>query len=95
LNATGAPSGLGNGDVLITLTARANVTSTCSNQGGNEAPGQNPAPITVSGSEATSAVRTGATTSGHHSAHRVVHVLAGDERRQRARVDGQLHQLMT
>jgi len=47
LAVSGALSGLGNGDVLVSITATANVTSTCTNQGGNAAPGQNPAPTTV------------------------------------------------
>lgn len=52
LNAKADLSGLGNGDVLVTIVAQADVTSTCTNKGSNPAPGQNPAPITVTGSQA-------------------------------------------
>ena len=52
LNATAALAGLGSGDVLIVLNARANPTANCCTPGGScKVPGQNPAPIDVSGSE--------------------------------------------
>jgi hypothetical protein len=50
LNAAGALAGLGNGDVVVELTAEANVDATCTNPAGaTQPPGQNPAPITVTG----------------------------------------------
>ena len=53
LNAAGELAGLGNGDVKIDMTARANVDARCVNpgSGGQEPPGQNPAPITVTGTQ--------------------------------------------
>src|SRR5262245_10164436 len=53
LTADGALTGLGNGDVCVTLTAVAQPTSTCTNPGNgvHQPPGQNPASVTLSGSE--------------------------------------------
>jgi hypothetical protein len=52
LKATGALSGLGSGNVAVVLDAQANVTATCTNPAGaTQPPGQNPAPISVKGSQ--------------------------------------------
>jgi hypothetical protein len=52
LTAAAELAGLGNGDVLVSLEAQADVTATCSNRGGNQPPGQNPAPVSVAGAVA-------------------------------------------
>lgn len=53
LSASGDLSGLGGGDVKISLTATGQPTATCTNPSGqNQPPGQNPAEVTTSGSTA-------------------------------------------
>lgn len=52
LTAAGALSGLGNGDVLVRITASAIPTATCTNlAGATQPPGQNPASVDVTGSQ--------------------------------------------
>lgn len=54
LEATGLLAGLGQVDLTVNLTATANVEATCTNpsSGNHQPPGQNPAPLTVTGSQA-------------------------------------------
>jgi hypothetical protein len=52
LSASGSLAGLGEGNVVVALSAQGNVTSVCINpSGANQPPGQNPAPITLTGTQ--------------------------------------------
>jgi len=59
--ATGTLAGLGNGNVIVTLSfPNATGTTVCSNKGGTDAPGQNPAtPAAASGSQLITQVKNG------------------------------------
>ena len=52
LRATGALTGLGNGDIVVELTAQGQPVATCTNPSGKtQPPGQNPAVVDVGGAQ--------------------------------------------
>jgi hypothetical protein len=51
LEAMGRLVGLGNGDLVIQVTATGTTNTTCTSPGGNQAPGQNPGDVTVAGNQ--------------------------------------------